>query len=70
MTSRTLLAPARLAGRSVLQSQADERLVDLALAGSTQAFEAIVSRYRGPLLGYCARILGNQRAEDAVHRRS
>ena len=68
MTPRTLLAPGRLAGQSVLRSQADERLVDLALAGSTPAFEAIVARYRGPLLGYCGRILDEGRAEDAVQQ--
>jgi RNA polymerase sigma factor (sigma-70 family) len=68
MTSRTLLAPARLAGQSVLRSQSDERLVDLASAGSTPAYEAIVARYRGPLQGYCVRILGEERAEDVVQQ--
>jgi RNA polymerase sigma factor (sigma-70 family) len=68
MTPRSLLAPARLAGRPVLRSQSDERLVDLVRAGSEPAFEAIVARYRGPLLRYCRRILPDTRAEDAVQQ--
>src|SRR3954469_19782609 len=68
MTPRSLLAPARLAGRPVLRSQSDERLVDLVRSGSEQAFEAIVARYRGPLLRYCKRILPDGRAEDAVQQ--
>src|SRR4051812_18098600 len=66
MTPRSLLAPARLAGRPVLRSQSDERLGDLVRAGSEPAFEAIVARYRGPLLRYCKRILPQTRAEAAV----
>jgi RNA polymerase sigma factor (sigma-70 family) len=68
MTPKSLLAPARLAGRPVLRSQSDERLVDLVRAGSEPAFEAIVSRYRGPLLRYCNGILPEGRAEDAVQQ--
>ena len=68
MTPRHLLAPARLAGSRLLATQSDERLVDLLRAGSEPAFEAIVSRYRGPLLRYCAALLGRERAEDAVQQ--
>jgi RNA polymerase sigma factor (sigma-70 family) len=68
MTPHALLAPARLAGRSVLRSQSDERLVDLVRAGSEPAFEAIVARYRGALLRYCRNILPDARAEDAVQQ--
>src|SRR5918999_2101323 len=68
MTPRSLLAPARLAGQSVLRTQSDERLVDLVRAGSEPAFEAIVTRYRRVLLRYCARILPEERAEDAVQQ--
>jgi RNA polymerase sigma factor (sigma-70 family) len=68
MTPRSLLAPARLAGQSVLRTQSDERLVDLVRAGSEPAFEAIVTRYRRALLRYCARILPEERAEDAVQQ--
>jgi RNA polymerase sigma factor (sigma-70 family) len=68
MTPKSLLAPARLAGRPVLRSQSDERLVDLARSGSEPAFEAIVARYRAPLTRYCRRILPEARAEDAVQQ--
>jgi RNA polymerase sigma factor (sigma-70 family) len=52
----------------VLRSQSDERLVDLVRAGSEPAFEAIVSRYRTPILRYCRRILPDTRAEDVVQQ--
>jgi RNA polymerase sigma factor (sigma-70 family) len=39
-----------------LQTQPDQRLVDLARAGHERAFEALVRRYRGPLLAYCRRV--------------
>jgi RNA polymerase sigma factor (sigma-70 family) len=68
MTPDALLAPARLAGQPILRTQSDERLVDLTRAGSQPAFEAIVARYRRPLLRYCARILTEERAEDAVQQ--
>src|SRR2546423_11025806 len=68
MTPRRLTEPARLASTAVLRGQADERLVDLTRAGNTRAFEAIVHRYRRPLLRYCARILPPGRAEDAVQQ--
>lgn len=68
MISRSLLAPARLAGQSVLRTQSDERLADLAREGSKPAFEAIVARYRGALLGYCGGMLSAERAEDAVQQ--
>jgi RNA polymerase sigma factor (sigma-70 family) len=68
MTPRSLIAPARLAGQSVLRTQSDERLVDLVRAGSEPAFEAIVTRYRRALLRYCTRILPEERAEDAVQQ--
>jgi RNA polymerase sigma factor (sigma-70 family) len=68
MTPHALLAPGRLAGRPVLRTQTDERLVDLVRAGSEPAFEAIVARYRRPLLRYCSRILSEERAEDAVQQ--
>jgi RNA polymerase sigma factor (sigma-70 family) len=68
MTPRSVLGSARLAGQPILQAQSDERLVDLARAGYEPAFEAIVRRYRRPLRRHCARILGEERAEDAVQR--
>src|SRR5438309_422998 len=54
MTPRRLIEPARLAGAALLHTQSDERLVDLTRAGNGRAFEAIVTRYRKPLLRHCA----------------
>jgi RNA polymerase sigma factor (sigma-70 family) len=68
MTPRSLLAPARLGGQPILRAQTDDRLVALARSGSRPAFEAIVSRYRRPLVAYCTRFLGAERAEDAVQQ--
>jgi len=66
--SGLLSHPARLAGLRLLRMQSDERLVELARAGHEPAFDAIVDRYRPPLLRYCTRILGPERAEDAVQQ--
>jgi hypothetical protein len=52
--------------RPMLMLQSDDRLVALTRNGSEDAFEAIVERYRKPLLGYCARLLDRARAEDVV----
>jgi RNA polymerase sigma factor (sigma-70 family) len=52
----------------MLRTQSDARLVDLVRAGHSSAFEAIVQRYRKPLLGYCSRLLPASRAEDAVQQ--
>ena len=68
MTPKSLLAPARLAGVPLLRSQSDERLVDLVRAGNDAAFEAIVARYRRPLLRHCTRLLSEERAEDVVQQ--
>src|SRR4051812_28669642 len=68
MTPRRLREPARLAGSAVLRTQSDERLVDLVRDGNDRAFEAIVHRYRRPLLRYCSRFLSAARAEDAVQQ--
>jgi RNA polymerase sigma factor (sigma-70 family) len=68
VTPRRLIEPARLAGTSLLRTQSDARLVDLVRAGHDSAFEAIVHRYRKPLLGYCSRLLPASRAEDAVQQ--
>src|SRR3954465_13313236 len=68
MTPRQLMEPARLAGSAVLRTQSDDRLVDLVREGNERAFEAIVHRYRRPLLRYCGRFLAPARAEDAVQQ--
>jgi RNA polymerase sigma factor (sigma-70 family) len=66
VTGWALISPARLAGRGLLRTQSDARLVDLVRAGNDQAFDAIVLRYRRPLLRHCRRLLPAARAEDAV----
>ena len=68
MQPRLLHEPLRLAGASLLRLQSDGRLVALARDGHDPAFEAIVDRYRGALVRYCTRLLGPQRAEDAVQQ--
>ncbi|HEX2084268.1 MAG TPA: sigma-70 family RNA polymerase sigma factor [Solirubrobacteraceae bacterium] len=46
----------------------DDRLVEQVRAGSDEAFERIVRRYRGPLVGFAAKALGGSLAdaEDVV----
>jgi RNA polymerase sigma-70 factor (ECF subfamily) len=68
MTPHSLLAPAKLGGQPILRAQTDERLVQLSQEGSRVAFEAIVARYRRQIVSYCARFLGQERAEDAVQQ--
>ncbi|MEA2273490.1 MAG: hypothetical protein QOI98_2198 [Solirubrobacteraceae bacterium] len=51
---------------TLLRTQSDARLVDLARGGSERAFEAIVERHRRPLTRYCGRLVGDSRAEDVV----
>src|SRR6478609_3719704 len=52
----------------LLRTQSDERLVQLARAGHERAFDAIVERYRKPLVRFCSRILPDSRCEDAVQQ--
>jgi RNA polymerase sigma factor (sigma-70 family) len=55
--------------RIVLRTQSDETLAQLASRGSDAAFEAIVQRYRRPLLGYCRRLLlSDSHSEDVVQQ--
>jgi RNA polymerase sigma factor (sigma-70 family) len=52
-----------------LQTQSDARLLALARAGHERAFEALVHRYRKPLLAYCRRMpVPGATAEDAVQQ--
>ena len=41
----------------LLRTQSDERLAALAREGHERAFEAIVERYRRPLMRACRRVL-------------
>lgn len=51
----------------LLATQSDERLLALVRQGHERAFEALVQRYRKPLLSYCRRLsLPHARAEDIV----
>ena len=52
-----------------LQSQQDERLIELARAGHERAFEALVRRYRRALLAYSRRVAPlNANAEDTLQQ--
>ena len=54
---------------TLLRTQSDERLIALARAGHERAFEAIVERYRKPLLRHGRRLLSSEaRAEEAVQQ--
>jgi RNA polymerase sigma factor (sigma-70 family) len=66
VTPWAIISPARLASAGLLMTQSDARLVDLVRAGNDRAFEAIVLRYRRPLLRHCRRLLPAGRAEDVV----
>jgi RNA polymerase sigma factor (sigma-70 family) len=51
----------------LLIGQSDDRLLALAREGHERAFEALVHRYRRPLLRYCRRMgLADARAEDVL----
>ncbi len=52
----------------LLQSQPDERLLALAQAGHEPAFEALVRRYRRPLLAYARRTAPDATAEDVLQQ--
>ncbi len=53
---------------SLLSGQTDERLVELFRGGHDAAFDALVRRYRRPLLSYCRRLLRDDRSEDVVQQ--
>lgn len=57
-----------LARRSpLLKLQGDEKLIAMARAGDPGAFEAIVDRYQGRLLGFCRQMLSStEDAEDVL----
>jgi RNA polymerase sigma factor (sigma-70 family) len=57
-----------LARRSpLLKLQGDGRLISMARGGNSGAFETIVDRYQGRLLGFCRQMLGStEDAEDVL----
>jgi RNA polymerase sigma factor (sigma-70 family) len=57
-----------LISTTILRAQSDERLVILAGDGHERAFEALVERYRRPLLRHVRRVLPEARAEDALQQ--
>jgi RNA polymerase sigma factor (sigma-70 family) len=63
---RYVLTP--IISTTILRTQSDDRLVALAKDGHERAFEALVERYRRPLLRHVRRILPEARAEDAVQQ--
>jgi RNA polymerase sigma factor (sigma-70 family) len=51
----------------LLKLQGDERLIAMARGGNAGAFETIVDRYQGRLLGFCRQMLGStEDAEDVL----
>jgi RNA polymerase sigma factor (sigma-70 family) len=67
--SRPIAMSPRISIR-LLSGQSDERLLALARGGHERAFEALVQRYRRPLLRFCRRTmrLSDGRAEDVVQQ--
>jgi RNA polymerase sigma factor (sigma-70 family) len=55
-----------LISSTLLRTQTDGRLLELASAGHDRAFEAIVERYRRPLQRYLRRLLSESLAEDVL----
>jgi RNA polymerase sigma factor (sigma-70 family) len=54
---------------SLLGAQSDQRLLALVSEGHERAFEALVQRYRRPLLRYCGRMgLSDARGEDVLQQ--
>ena len=54
---------------TLLRTQSDDRLVALARTGHERAFDAIVERYRRPLLRHARRLIASEaRAEEAVQQ--
>src|SRR3954451_17708914 len=53
---------------TILRTQPDDRLVELARGGSEAAFTALVERYRRQVLRASRRVLPESRAEDATQQ--
>jgi len=64
----TAALPAGAVPTGCLRHESDEALVALTRAGSERAFAEITRRYQRPLQWYCARLVGAERAQDAVQQ--
>lgn len=61
-----LAKPIRPLAKGSLRMQSDSRLLKLFRRGVDPAFDELVRRYRGALVGYAGAIAGKDRAEDVV----
>ena len=68
MTPHALRVTSRLASSDTLGVLSDQRLVEMARAGSGSAFDAIVAKYRGRMLRYAGRLVGRDRADDVIQQ--
>ena len=64
----TAALPAPAISGGSLRHESDEALVALTRAGSEPAFAEITRRYQRPLQWYCTRLVGSERAQDAVQQ--
>jgi RNA polymerase sigma factor (sigma-70 family) len=67
--ARAVPAVSHRVSTRLLATQSDQRLLELLANGHERAFEAVVHRYRRPLLSYCRRMgLADSRAEDVLQQ--
>jgi RNA polymerase sigma factor (sigma-70 family) len=52
----------------LVDRKSDDQLLAMARLGDDAAFEAIVGRYRSPLLRHCTRVAGGSDAQDALQQ--
>jgi RNA polymerase sigma factor (sigma-70 family) len=64
----TNVATCRNCSTGHVDRRSDEQLLAMARLGDDAAFEAIVGRYRSPLLGHCRRVAGGSNAQDALQQ--
>jgi RNA polymerase sigma factor (sigma-70 family) len=64
----TNVATCRNCSTGLVDRRSDEQLLAMARLGDDAAFEAIVGRYRSPLLGHCRRVAGGSNAQDALQQ--
>jgi RNA polymerase sigma factor (sigma-70 family) len=64
----THVAARRNRSTGLVDRKSDEQLLAMARLGDDAAFEAIVGRYRSPLLRHCRRVAGASHAQDALQQ--